>query len=680
MLNPLLAQPTNSKPRIDSLEQRLGQARNLDKLLILNELAKEYRNSNAPAKSLAYAQDALKLAQDLSQNEAIAEALENIGSVHTMTAKYHEALNYFAKALKIFAMGQNQQRAAQILNRIGTTHYRLGNYPEALKNLHTAQEKYTKLADQAGLSRVLSNLGLVYKEQKNYELAEKSYFEALSISQNLKRNRETAAQLNNLGLLYAAQKKFELALSKYQDALDIQLKLKDTKEIAYLYNNLAETYEAQNFYEQALEYYQKSLALKQENQDREGLATAYINLARLYKKMNESRKSLDFAQQGLKIAEDIAAKPLLRDVSLILAELYSAEPDYPKALQYYRMHLAMKDSLFNKEKMELAFKIDAQVNLKNEVVKNQQLISEKEKMISEAEKQQGRYYMIRNSTFLLGVVATVVCILLVFMYRAINQRKKVNLQLEKTLSERNDHLERLNQQLTKTNLELDNFLYKVSHDFKGPLSTLEGLTNLGMMDAKDESSIRYFEMQKKVIISTQLLIFRIVEIGDIRHHTYKSSPIKMKRFMRQMVRSMGRAEEGGSDIQFVVEVSDDMEINTDVEMLEIALDNIIKNAIQHAKYFNEDGSARVSIFAQDFEEYHQISVIDNGHGISADIADRIFDMFFRGNNHFKGFGLGLYKSKIAIEKINGEINLSKSQSNETIFTIRIPRTQLASSQ
>jgi tetratricopeptide (TPR) repeat protein len=662
--------------RVDSLEKKLTQTKNLNKLLILNQLAKEVRAIDLQ-KSLVYGKEALQLATQLGQTEGKAEALENLGMTYVSLTQYEDALFNLDQSLRHFRIGQNNARLAQVLNRIGTTHYRVGNYAEALRNLLDAKEKYQKLDDKLGSSKVLSNLGLVYKEQGKFEQAELSYLDALQLSQRLNRQSEIGSQLNNLGLLYASQKKYEQALNKYQEALSIQNKLGDSKEIAYLYNNIAETYEAQNFFEQALDYYQKSLDLKQTNNDREGLATAYINIARLYKKTNEPQKALEYAQKGLKLAEDISAKPLLKDISLVLAELYANEPDYPKSLQYYRLHLAMKDSLYNKERIELAEKIAAQITLKGEKLRNKDLLSENEKMLAEAEKQQGRYYVIRNSTWILGLIALLVCVLLVFMYRAINQRKKVNLQLEKTLSERNDHLEKLNQQLTKTNLELDNFLYKVSHDFKGPLSTLEGLTNLGMMDAKDESSARYFEMQKKVIISTQLLIFRIVEIGDIRHHTYKSSVIKMKRFMRQMVRSMSRAEEGGHDIQFEVDVPEEMEINTDVEMLEIALDNIIKNAIQHAKYFNEDGTAKVSIFAKDLEAYHQISIIDNGHGISADIADRIFDMFFRGNNHFKGFGLGLYKSKIAIEKINGEINLSKTSLNETIFTIRIPRHKLS---
>jgi signal transduction histidine kinase len=59
-------------------------------------------------------------------------------------------------------------------------------------------------------------------------------------------------------------------------------------------------------------------------------------------------------------------------------------------------------------------------------------------------------------------------------------------------------------------------------------------------------------------------------------------------------------------------------------------------------------------------------------GISNDIRDRIFDMFFRGNDDSKGSGLGLYIVKNTVEKLGGTISLENGKPKGTTFVIWLP--------
>ena len=70
-----------------------------------------------------------------------------------------------------------------------------------------------------------------------------------------------------------------------------------------------------------------------------------------------------------------------------------------------------------------------------------------------------------------------------------------------------------------------------------------------------------------------------------------------------------------------------------------------------------------------------IEVYDNGIGIIHELQPRIFDMFTVATEKPKGFGLGLYIAKKAVEKLSGEITVSSKENEFTLFNIILPHTK-----
>lgn len=105
------------------------------------------------------------------------------------------------------------------------------------------------------------------------------------------------------------------------------------------------------------------------------------------------------------------------------------------------------------------------------------------------------------------------------------QLSKANLELEKEVEERTVELVEANESLTKVNDELDNFIYKTSHDIRGPLANLKGICNVAMMDVKDKMALDYFDKLDASAARLNAILSRLLIINQINHSILKAEPI-----------------------------------------------------------------------------------------------------------------------------------------------------------
>lgn len=112
-------------------------------------------------------------------------------------------------------------------------------------------------------------------------------------------------------------------------------------------------------------------------------------------------------------------------------------------------------------------------------------------------------------------------------------------------------------------------------------------------------------------------------------------------------------------------------ISGNIEMFQIAIGNLIDNAI---RYCNKPPVININI--DSFREIVTISIEDNGIGISKDNIPQIFEKFYRvptGDIHDnEGFGLGLYFVKKTISQMKGIISVSSQSGDGSIFKIELP--------
>jgi signal transduction histidine kinase len=125
-------------------------------------------------------------------------------------------------------------------------------------------------------------------------------------------------------------------------------------------------------------------------------------------------------------------------------------------------------------------------------------------------------------------------------------------------------------------------------------------------------------------------------------------------------------------VKLICDVSLDIKLKTDFDILSVILRNLISNAI---KFSYLGGTVRV--LAIDKNDRIEISVIDSGVGMSPEMVDGLFDLknlvSEKGTKGEKGTGLGLILCKEFVEKIQGSIWVSSTEGKGSTFIFSLPK-------
>ncbi|HYG17388.1 MAG TPA: two-component regulator propeller domain-containing protein [Ohtaekwangia sp.] len=240
--------------------------------------------------------------------------------------------------------------------------------------------------------------------------------------------------------------------------------------------------------------------------------------------------------------------------------------------------------------------------------------------------------------------------------------KEINEDLEKLVSERT-------QKLNDTVKELETFLYRASHDIRGPISSMLGLIEVTRLEPDHEKFYRvYNEFLHKTVLQLdrtlqKLLEKHIIERNEVVYETLNKEMVL--KILHNLLKSISYFR---PDF-FRATIEDGTLIRTDRMLLTILLSNLLENAF----FFSTDAENKnVQLDIKRNGNETLITVTDFGPGISHVLKDKIFDMFYRGNVQSSGNGLGLYLVKCALDKIKGTIELETKEGVYTCFVIRLP--------
>jgi signal transduction histidine kinase len=99
--------------------------------------------------------------------------------------------------------------------------------------------------------------------------------------------------------------------------------------------------------------------------------------------------------------------------------------------------------------------------------------------------------------------------------------------------------------------------------------------------------------------------------------------------------------------------------------------NLLQNGLEASREVHPDGHARLALAATATDREVQLAVTDDGPGIPAEIAPRIFEEFFTTKDADRGRGVGLCLSRQIVTEMRGSITF-ESAPGRTVFTVRLP--------
>ena len=263
--------------------------------------------------------------------------------------------------------------------------------------------------------------------------------------------------------------------------------------------------------------------------------------------------------------------------------------------------------------------------------------------------------------YLLGTMASVLLIsLLVIAAIIFLYYKTVNILLrQKRLSE------------IKSDL-----INNITHEFKTPISTIslasEALNEPGLMKEKD-SIKKYSDIIGEETFRLGKMVESLLNTAALEKNQFKleKTIVDVHKIITEIIEKIILIN-GNSNAVIKTELkSERPEINADPMHIRNIINNLLDNAV---KYSSE--KPEIVINTTSAAEGIQITVQDNGPGISKHHQKRIFDSFYRvptGDRHdVKGYGIGLSYVKKIVEAHNGTIKVESEQGRGTAFKIFLP--------
>ncbi|HYC84570.1 MAG TPA: tetratricopeptide repeat-containing sensor histidine kinase, partial [Chryseosolibacter sp.] len=440
---------------------------------------------------------------------------------------------------------------------------------------------------------------------------------------------------------------------------------------------LGASYFRQKKFREAMRHFSESFELANKTENKRFQAENLVLIARLHIIEGRVEEGLTALSHAERIARNSNFDAILIDAYREFSTFYHKHQNFEKASYYQNQYITLKDSVYNEELIYNLAKIQtnyaereniATIQAKEEVIKRQ-----------------------RSLNIAIGIIAVLGSLLIFVLLRSNRIKKRVNaalsdaktiieeqnkqllnsnIHLNKELKEKNIDLEKANVSLRRVNDELDNFIYKTSHDIRGPLASLKGMCNVALIDVKDPVALNYLHKLDVTAEKLNTILTRLLIVNQINNSTLSSELIDFHKIVSDVL-LLEKKKGLPPRLNITKRIDDNIEFYSDREFVRIILENLVDNAI---KFYNDSDRVTpfVDIAVQQEGEFVRVRVTDNGIGISQVQPDKIFQMFSRASERSETGGIGLYITKTAVQKLGGNIDLRTTPEGYTEFYVTLP--------
>jgi two-component system CheB/CheR fusion protein len=242
-------------------------------------------------------------------------------------------------------------------------------------------------------------------------------------------------------------------------------------------------------------------------------------------------------------------------------------------------------------------------------------------------------------------------------YTDIEELRQTQSMLENTLVE-----------LNEKNFELDQFVYKTSHDLRAPLTSILGLVNIIREEKEEQTKKQYVDLIEGRVQKLDAFIKSMLEYSRNTRTPVQVAPIHFPSLLEECLGEL-------SSLTHVERLRIYTQINgenfsSDPFRLKMIFSNLLSNAIKYQDFYKEESYLKISIDISASQA--TIAFEDNGVGVKEAYQGNLFNMFFRATDQSEGSGLGLYIVKQAVTILQGTITLQSHLMEGTLFRLSLP--------
>lgn len=644
--------------KIDSLTTILRKQSSSDTLTVnrMNELSRTLAQERQFELAKSYAEKAKIMSKKLEFKKGEANAYHILGTIYERQEIDLEAIKNFSASLKIFEEIGEKRKVAFSYYYIGNLYDYQGNYPEALKNFFEGLKIFEKIENKEGMGLCHSGIGITYLNQSKYPEALKNYATALKIWEEIGDKKGISECYNNIGLVYEYQKKYPEALKNYFASLKIKKELGSERGIAGVYHNIGAVYQRQGKYTEALENFFASLKILEKLEEKWGIAMTYNNIGLAEHQLNRPVAAKKYYEKALLLAKELGRKELIRNIYNNFRQVDFDLGNYKDAYENYEQYIVYRDSLINEE------------NEKKSLETSMGYEYEKKSAVTKAELKTKSFQ--RNMAFVGLGLMIIITIFVIYFFRLRSKKLKVekqNLELQRREVET----------IQQTEQFKSRFLTNISHEFRTPLTLINGHLEVLKENGRKEDLLHIDEMEQNgkrlLTLINQLLDLSKMESGQYQLKYKKGNVLNEASMLVQSFHSYAEHH----NISLLLQQTENAKLllseNPFIyssEALTVIITNLISNAI---KYTPSEGSVSVVIDYQDNKLF--VTVADTGKGIAIEHLPKIFDRFYQvdepGQRTFEGSGIGLALVKELAIMHGGNIKVESPEKGGCAFTFWI---------
>ena len=553
-------------------------------------------------------------------------ALTNIQS----TKNFDECLELVNDGRKLAARFKDSAALAYFDNIAGVAYYFKGSYDSAAVLYQRSLAKTRATGDLKALAGLLNDIGRLYRKTKDLDRSLSYYDEALNIYRNLKNEDGIATILNESGVVFEYKGDYPEAISRYKESLAIREKMNDSLGISYSYSFLGGVYNLQKDFDNAKKHHEYALEIRKKLKDSFAIVLTLSDMGVMYKDMGQFDQSIDYFSLSNAFAEAMRYPQLLLENYRTMAELEEKRDRPGQALMYMKRFGALKDSLFNAEKVKQI----EELNTKYETEKKEQQLQLQEAQLS------------RKNILIFGI--SLGGLLLIIAGLSIYRRKQVQnkLALQETI---NIEQEKAARAVIEAEENERKRIAAELHDGVGQMMSAAKM-NLSVFESElpfaDDAQKKSFE---NVI---NLVDLSCKEVRSVSHQMMPNA--LLKKGLADAIREfIDRIDHRVIQVSLHAEgLREKLDANTETVLYRV-IQECVNNVLKHAQ------ASRLDISLIKDTDGISVTIEDNGKGFD---ASKIKD----------AEGIGVKNIRSRVQFLKGTVEFDSSPGQGTLVAIHIP--------